>query len=58
VLDGNHPLAGRALRFAIKVLAVEEAGEDELEQADSPITPDFLRPVARHDVHGGGRHDH
>ncbi|HYS13724.1 MAG TPA: hypothetical protein VEN28_10465, partial [Burkholderiaceae bacterium] len=57
VLDGNHPLAGCALRFAIRVLAVEEAGEDELAQADSPITPDFLRP-ARHDVHGGGRRDH
>jgi FKBP-type peptidyl-prolyl cis-trans isomerase SlyD len=58
VLDGNHPLAGRALRFAIKVLAVEEASDDELEQAESPATPDFLRPVARHDVHGGDDHEH
>src|SRR5262245_28352713 len=58
VLDGNHPLAGRALRFVIKVRTVEEASADELEQADTPATPDFLRPVSRHDVHGGGGHKH
>ena len=58
VLDGNHPLAGRALRFAIKVRAVEEASADELAQAEAPQAPDFLRPLARHDVHGGGEHEH
>ena len=30
VLDGNHPLAGIALRIAIKVLDVREATEDEI----------------------------
>lgn len=29
-LDGNHPLAGEALRFACKVLAVRQATADEI----------------------------
>jgi FKBP-type peptidyl-prolyl cis-trans isomerase SlyD len=32
VLDGNHPLAGIALRFTCKVLEVRKATEQELEQ--------------------------
>ncbi|WP_119154809.1 FKBP-type peptidyl-prolyl cis-trans isomerase [Caldimonas tepidiphila] len=32
VLDGNHPLAGIALRLAIKVHDVREALEEEIEQ--------------------------
>lgn len=31
VLDGNHPLAGIALRLRIKVVAVREASEQEVE---------------------------
>ncbi|MGI4812469.1 MAG: FKBP-type peptidyl-prolyl cis-trans isomerase [Janthinobacterium lividum] len=31
VLDGNHPLAGMALRFALTVAEVREATEDEIE---------------------------
>ena len=30
VLDGNHPLAGMALRFTCKVLAVRDATTDEI----------------------------
>jgi FKBP-type peptidyl-prolyl cis-trans isomerase SlyD len=30
VLDGNHPLAGMALRLAVQVKAVREATEDEI----------------------------
>jgi FKBP-type peptidyl-prolyl cis-trans isomerase SlyD len=29
-IDGNHPLAGENLNFAIEVLAIREATEDEL----------------------------
>ncbi len=32
VLDGNHPLAGMALRLQVKVHAVREATEQELER--------------------------
>jgi FKBP-type peptidyl-prolyl cis-trans isomerase SlyD len=31
VLDGNHPLAGMALRMHLKVLDVREASDDEVE---------------------------
>ena len=30
VLDGNHPLAGMALRFELRVVGVREATEDEI----------------------------
>ena len=43
VLDGNHPLAGMALRFDIRVVEVRPATEQELEEADAPRLPDFLR---------------
>ena len=59
VLDANHPLAGRALRFEIKVRGVEPVTDEGMEQAEAPGTPHFLRPVARHDVHDGGDgHEH
>ena len=32
VLDGNHPLAGIALRFTCKVLSVRKATEEEIER--------------------------
>jgi len=32
VLDGNHPLAGMALRLSLKVLDVREATEEEIER--------------------------
>lgn len=43
VLDGNHPLAGMALRFDIHVVDVRQATEQELEEADLPRLPDFLK---------------
>lgn len=43
VLDGNHPLAGLALRFDITVVEVQSASAEELETADGPRLPDFLR---------------
>ena len=42
VLDANHPLAGFALRFEIKVVDVREASAEEIESAASPGLPDFL----------------
>lgn len=47
VLDGNHPLAGIAIRLAVKVEAVREATEEEIGQGSlgtgffklEPITP-------------------
>ena len=43
VLDGNHPLAGMALRFTLKVTDVREASEEE---------------VAHGHVHGPHGHHH
>jgi FKBP-type peptidyl-prolyl cis-trans isomerase SlyD len=39
VLDGNHPLAGVALRLALKVVDVRAATEHEIEAAsvDEPV---------------------
>ncbi|MFM7507196.1 MAG: peptidylprolyl isomerase, partial [Rubrivivax sp.] len=31
VLDGNHPLAGMALRLQVQVRGVREASDDEIE---------------------------
>jgi FKBP-type peptidyl-prolyl cis-trans isomerase SlyD len=54
VLDGNHPLAGRTLRFEVEVVAVQRATPDELVAAEMADVPDFLRVVAAHDLHDGG----
>jgi FKBP-type peptidyl-prolyl cis-trans isomerase SlyD len=43
VLDGNHPLAGYALRFDVTVVDVRGATPEELAEAESPRLPDFLR---------------
>jgi FKBP-type peptidyl-prolyl cis-trans isomerase SlyD len=43
LLDGNHTLAGKALRFAIKVLDVRVASEEE---------------IAHQHVHGAHGHQH
>jgi FKBP-type peptidyl-prolyl cis-trans isomerase SlyD len=42
-VDGNHPLAGMALHFAVKVVSVREATADELEHGHA---------------HGEGGHKH
>jgi len=55
VLDGNHPLAGIALRFTCRVVAVRDATQEEIESGvpshsagdaeddDYPLNPAFLR---------------
>jgi FKBP-type peptidyl-prolyl cis-trans isomerase SlyD len=59
LLDANHPYAGWAMRFDIEVVKVEAASAEDLAAADAAVVPDFLRPVAAHDVHAqprGGKH--
>jgi len=55
VLDGNHPLAGRALIFDIEVLGVEPAGEAALAQAERAAAPEFIS-VGAHRADIGTRH--
>ena len=43
LLDGNHPLAGKALRFTVKVMGVRAASEEE---------------IAHRHVHGEHGHHH
>jgi FKBP-type peptidyl-prolyl cis-trans isomerase SlyD len=42
-VDGNHPLAGIPLNFAVEVIEVRDASEEELDHGH---------------VHGPGGHDH
>ena len=35
VLDGNHPLAGMALRFSLDILSVRDAKPEEMAQGVS-----------------------
>lgn len=51
VLDGNHPLAGWALRFDVHVRGVERASADELAAAERPQPPEFLRLLEPHQLH-------
>lgn len=46
VLDGNHPLAGLALRLDIEVMEVRAATNEELAQAQQEVVPEFLSVVA------------
>ncbi|HYR25797.1 MAG TPA: peptidylprolyl isomerase [Aquabacterium sp.] len=44
VLDGNHPLAGLALRLNLKVCDVRGATEEEVEQGSVSASPFSLAP--------------
>lgn len=43
VLDGNHPLAGRALRFEVEVVGVERASAELLDEVERSAVPEFLK---------------
>lgn len=51
VLDGNHPLAGIAIRLALRVHSVREASEDEVGRGSAGNS--FFRVEAMHQ-HGPG----
>ena len=46
VLDGNHPLAGIAIRLALKVEAVREATEEEIGRGSTGTSFFRVQPVA------------
>ncbi len=51
VLDGNHPLAGMALRLTLKVHAVREATEEEIDCASAGTG--FFTVTTPHDMAPG-----
>ena len=51
VLDGNHPLAGIALRLSLKIEAVREATEEEIGQGSAGTG--FFRIQPMHDTAPG-----
>lgn len=56
VLDGNHPLAGIALRLRLKVEAVREATEDEI--GSGTAGTGFFRIAPLHEQGPGNSHLH
>ena len=40
-LDGNHPLAGKTLKFFVNILNVRDATEEEVRNPDSLSAPSF-----------------
>lgn len=56
VLDGNHPLAGMALRLSIRVVEVREASDEELEAGTVGAAP--LLRVEATAAKGHGHHLH
>lgn len=51
VFDGNHPLAGMALRLSLTVLGVRMASPEEIEQqsvGDTPLTVLATAPASPH----------
>ncbi len=55
VLDGNHPLAGMAIRLRIKIDAIREATIDEVGKGSAGVG--FFKMEASHG-HDGHDHDH
>lgn len=56
VLDGNHPLAGIALRLKLKVEGVREATEEEIGRGSAGTG--FFRIAPLHEQGPGGGHLH
>ncbi len=55
ILDGNHPLAGMALRLRIKIEGAREATLDEVGKGSAGVG--FFKMEASH-YHDGHHHDH
>lgn len=56
IVDTNHPLAGKVVRFAVKVLSVRDATEEEIAEAQAEAEADACGCGQAH-AHGDG-HDH
>ncbi len=54
VVDANHPLAGKAVRFEVEILGVRAATDDEIDTAQQEVE---AMAEADHDHHDCG-HDH
>ncbi len=56
LIDTNHPLAGRTVRFSVKVLSVRDATEEEIIEAQSDAEADACGCGEPHN-HPDGHHD-
>jgi FKBP-type peptidyl-prolyl cis-trans isomerase SlyD len=56
ILDGNHPLAGMALRLRIKIDGIREATIDEVGKGSAGVG--FFKMEASHDHHDHDHNDH
>jgi FKBP-type peptidyl-prolyl cis-trans isomerase SlyD len=58
VVDGNHPLAGKTLRFEVEILDLRAATEEEIEEAEQSLR-ELEDRVAKHQAaHDHGDHHH
>lgn len=57
IVDTNHPLAGKTVRFAVKVLSVRDATEEEIADAQAEVEADACGCGEPHN-HGDHPEDH
>lgn len=58
LVDTNHPLAGKRVRFEVDVVDVRPATEEEIEEAQEELDAEPCGCGHAHGAHEAGAHDH